>query len=138
MLYKFGKFCGINPQQFSNKKLDQSERFCYLFAVAVWFDWLMLDVWFKQAFLNYSIWPKLSYRFPSCEVRLSVDPSLKAYIYSWIIGVRTRPWCPKMHGAKYIVPLSVIANHIEDHEASKMIFYKTQNSSKIPKSKSNS
>ena len=103
-----GKFGGINPQQFSNKKLDQSDRFCYLLAVAFLFDWLKLNVWFKQAFLNYSIWPKLSYRFPSCEVRLSVDPGLKAYIYSWIIGVRTWPWCPKMHGAKYI--RSIISN----------------------------
>ena len=32
------------------KTTAQQDHFWYLFGVAVWFDWIKLDVWLKQAF----------------------------------------------------------------------------------------
>ena len=44
------------------KTTDQQDRFCYLFGVAVRFDWIKFDVWLKQAFLIIWVDPNCRYR----------------------------------------------------------------------------
>ena len=44
---------------------------------------------------------------------------LSRHTYSWSIGVRTEPRCPKMDGAKYVRSIfSIITDHVKRRENS--------------------